>query len=116
MDHGVRGEATALVPVAEVEALGDRGPFTAGERAYAHSKSDPARRLAARLAAKRAAAEALGGVGLDEVEVVRVPGSPPRLRLGPRAIEALRARGATRTMVSLTHGVEHAAAVVLLLA
>ncbi|HET7747119.1 MAG TPA: ACP synthase [Vicinamibacteria bacterium] len=116
MDHGVRGEATALVPVAEVEALGGGGPFTAGERAYASSKSDPARRLAARLAAKRAASEALGGIGLEEVEVVRFPGGPPRLRLGPGATAALHARGATRTMVSLTHGVEHAAAVVLLLA
>ena len=36
------------------------GVFTPAERAYAASKSDPARRLAARLAAKRAAVALLG--------------------------------------------------------
>lgn len=115
MDHGVRAEATAVVAIAEVAGLQDGGPFTPGERAYAGSKSDPPRRLAARLAAKRAAAEALGGVALTEIEVVRAAGGPPRLRLGPAATAALRAKGATRALVSLTHGEEHAAAVILLL-
>ena len=82
--------------------------------AYARDKSDPERRLAARLAAKRAAAALLGaGMGEGEVEVLRSPGQPPRLRLSPRAEERLRVLGAERTLVSLTHGREQAAAAVL---
>ena len=91
-------------------------PFTEGERAYAHARSDPDRRLAARLAAKRAALRLLGdGLTLRDVEVVRGRGGPPRLRLSPRAEERLLAMGAARTLVSLTHEREHAAASVLFL-
>jgi phosphopantetheinyl transferase (holo-ACP synthase) len=115
VDHGVVAEATAVVAIAEVGALLPGGPFTEGERAYAASKSDPERRLAARLAAKRAAADALGTGALDEIEVERRAGSAPRLRLRGSAAAALRAKGAKRTLVSLTHGHEHAAALVLLL-
>jgi len=90
--------------------------FTAGERAYAASKSDPERRLAARLAAKRAAAALLGeGIDPADIEVLTVRGGPPRLWLSPRASARLRALGADRALVSLTHGRTHAAASVLLL-
>ena len=111
-------EAVEVLPIAEVSALlagGARGPFSEAELDYARDKSDPERRLAARLAAKRAAVRLLGGeVAETDVEVVRAPGSPPRLRLSARAEERLRARGATAALVSLTHGREHAAAAVLL--
>ena len=105
-----------VVAIAEVSALlAGGGPFTEGELAYARGKSDPARRLAARLAAKRAAARLLGTeVAEADVEVLRAPGGPPWLRLSPRAEERLRALGAGAALVSLTHGREHAAAVVLL--
>jgi holo-[acyl-carrier protein] synthase len=116
---GVVAEALVIVAIAEVEDLlgaGGPTPFTAGERAYSEAKSDPARRLAARLAAKRAAAEALGsGVALLEIEVVRGAGGPPALRLTGLARERLAEVGATRVLVSLTHGLTHAAAAVLLL-
>jgi holo-[acyl-carrier protein] synthase len=114
---GVVGEALEIVEIGEVERLlreEGSSPFTLGERAYAFAKSDPARRLAARLAAKRAAARLLE-VPEGEIEVVRRPGGPPRLRLSERAVERLRALGASRTLVSLTHGETHAAAAVLLL-
>ena len=95
----------------------DAGPdsaFTEGERAYAHARSDPDRRLAARLAAKRAALRLLGeGFTLRDVEVVRGRGGPPRLRLSGRAQERLRALGAGAALVSLTHERSHAAASVL---
>ena len=111
-------EAVEVLPIAEVAALlagGARGPFSDAELAYARDKSDPERRLAARLAAKRAAVRLLGGqVAETDVEVVRAPGRAPRLRLSARAEERLRATGATATLVSLTHGREHAAAAVLL--
>lgn len=114
--------ALVLVEVAEVEGLlggkdldGDIPPFSPGEIAYARSKSDPARRLAARLAAKRAAAQALGeGIEPGDTEVQRGRYGPPRLRLSARAEKRLRALGAARALVSLTHERAHAAASVLL--
>ena len=119
MPIGVVAQAVEVLPIAEVAPLlagGGRGPFSEAELAYARDKSDPERRLAARLAAKRAVVRLLGGgVGEADVEVVRVPGGAPRLRLSPRAEDELRKAGAGRTLVSLTHGREHAAAAVLLL-
>jgi holo-[acyl-carrier protein] synthase len=116
--HGVVASAFEIVDIAEVAALPDGGSaiFTVGERAYADDKSDPERRLAARLAAKRAARTLLGAeLGLADFEVVRGRVGPPALRLSARAAEALAARGANRVRLSLTHGREQAAAAVLLL-
>ncbi len=117
-DDGVVAEAFVLVDLAEVLDLvagGEDLPFTAGEMAYARAKSDPERRLAARLAAKRAASGLLGpGFGPGDVEVVRGQGAPS-LRFSPAAEARLRALGATRALVSLTHERKQAAASVLLL-
>src|SRR5438874_5625371 len=115
-EDGVLAERLEVVAVADVlPLLATGGPFSEAELAYARDKSDPERRLAARLAAKRAAVGLLGP-GLDEadVEVLRAPGCAPRLRFSPRAEALLRRRGADRALVSLTHGREHAAAAVLL--
>ena len=107
-----------VLPIAEVSPLlaeGGSAPFSEAELAYARNKSDPERRLAARLAAKRAAVRLLGsGIVESDVEVVRVPGGGPRLRLSARAQDALTKAGAGTALVSLTHGREHAAAAVLL--
>ncbi len=121
-EDGVVASALVLVEIAEVEGLlagrpleGEIPPFSPGEVAYARSKSDPARRLAARLAAKRAAAQALGdGIEPGDAEVHRGRYGPPRLRLSARAEGRLRALGAARALVSLTHERAHAAASVLL--
>lgn len=116
---GIVAEAFALVEVAEVAPLlGDQAlrTFTEGEMAFANATVDPERRLAARLAAKRAACSVLGAeVSLRDVEVVRGQGAP-RLRLSPRAEALAAARGADRILVSLTHERRHAAASVLFLA
>lgn len=121
-DEGVVASGTSLVEIAEVErileqaAAGPLPPFSAAELAYAHDRSDPARRLAARLAAKRAAAAALGpGTEPADVEVYRDHYGPPSLRFHGRAVARLEAMGVGRTLVSLTHERTHAAAVVLLL-
>lgn len=118
-DDGVVAQAVEVLAISEVAPLlasGSGGPFSEGELAYARDKSDPERRLAARLAAKRAGVRLLGpAVEERDIEVVRVPGGAPRLRLSPRAEEQLHARGAVSCLVSLTHGREHAAALVLLL-
>ena len=108
-----------VVEVEEAERLlaaGGAGVFSEGELLYARARADPGRRLAARLAAKRAACRLLGGgVGEAEVEVVRGAYGPPSLRLSGTADRRLRAIGATRAVVSLTHERAHAAALVLLL-
>ncbi len=107
--------ARALEVVAiEEAAVVPPETYSEAERHYARSKSDPVRRLAARLAAKRAAA---GLLGLDpaEVEVLPARGAPPQLRLSARGEARLRELGARRALVSLTHGRTHAAAAVLLL-
>ncbi len=115
---GVRASALELVEVDEVERLlasGDTAAFSASELDFARARSDPARRLAARLAAKRAAIRLLGaGLVPSDFEVAREDG-PPSLRLSARARERLVVLGAARVLVSLTHERRHAAALVLLL-
>ena len=117
-EDGVVASALEVLEISEVAPLlaGGGHPFSAEELAFARARSDPERRLAARLAAKRAAARLLGGdVSPADVEVRRQAGSPPRLRLSPRAQARLRERGADEILVSLTHERRHAAAAVLLL-
>ena len=114
-ENGIVASALEVLDIREVDAVrAAPDVFTAGERAYAESKSDPDRRLAARLAAKRAVCRLLGeSVGPQDVEIVS-GGGPPQMRLGPPAAERLRALGASSVLVSLTHGRTHAAAAVLL--
>jgi holo-[acyl-carrier protein] synthase len=117
-EHGVVSSAVEVLALADLgpaRADGAR-PFTEAEEDYARSKRDPERRLLARLAAKRAACRLLGeGVGPQDVEVVRARYGAPALRLSPRAEARLKALGAERVLVSLTHERAHAAAAVLLL-
>lgn len=109
-------EAARLLAATDARRPDDVVPFSAEELAFARAKSDPERRLAARLAAKRAAARALGGgIEPQDVEVRRGRYGPPALHLSPRAAGRLHERGATRILVSLTHERLHAAASVLLL-
>jgi holo-[acyl-carrier protein] synthase len=71
--------------------------------------------LAARFAAKEALIKALGSrePALREIEVVRPEHSQPSLRLWGRAAEIARALGVRELSVSLSHGREHAVAVVV---
>jgi holo-[acyl-carrier protein] synthase len=107
-------EVVEIAAVEQMLAEAGPSPFTAEERRYADSKSDPVRRLAARWAAKRAAASALGGdVTVFDVEVVRGHGAP-RLRLSARGEARRAALGSPQVYVTLTHGLSHAAASVVL--
>jgi holo-[acyl-carrier protein] synthase len=71
--------------------------------------------LAARFAAKEALIKAIGSrdLPLREIEVVRPARSQPTLRLWGRAAEIARALGVCELSVSLSHGREHAVAVVV---
>ena len=106
---------------AALERFGDRflgRVFTQSERRYCAGRRFPAQHLAARFAAKEAAAKALGtglsrGVGWQEFEVVRVAGQPPALALSGCALDRADALGVTRISLSLTHTDRYATAVVI---
>jgi holo-[acyl-carrier protein] synthase len=120
MDDGVVGAALELIEIAEAAALlaraGPESPWSDEELAYARARRDPERRLAARLAAKRAALRLLGeGLLPRDAVVRRGRGGPPLLLLSERALARMRTLGADQVLVSLSHGRTHAAASVLLL-
>lgn len=81
--------------------------------------NDPAPYVAARFAAKEAAAKALGtgfaqGVTQASIEVVNLPSGAPQLRLHGKALEIASAMGVQKMHISLTHGRDIAAATVIL--
>jgi len=93
--------------------------YTAAEQAYCLRKRHAAESLAARFAAKEAAAKALGtgisrGVSWLEIEVVRAPGSRPSLQFHGRAAERADRLGARNAALSLTHSAGIAIASVVL--
>jgi holo-[acyl-carrier protein] synthase len=82
--------------------------FTPAEQAYCMRKRNAAESLAARFAAKEAAAKALGtgisrGVNWLEIEVVREPGGRPSLRFRGRAAEIAAQLGVAHAALSITH-------------
>lgn len=92
--------------------------LTEGER-RAMPEKNPVPFLAARFAAKEAAAKALGtgftkGVSLATLEVVGGERGKPEMVFHGPAAEHARELGVTRIHVSLTHGRDTAAAVVVL--
>lgn len=122
MQDGVVGAALEVIEIADVKPLlelqaDDPGSTWSGEElAYARARRDPERRLAARLAAKRAALRLLGaGFTARDAWIRRGRHGPPQLLLSERARRRLGELGAERALVSLTHGRAHAAAAVLLL-
>jgi len=97
----------------------ERRLFTAAELAYCRSFQDPLPHLAARFAAKEAAAKALGtgmsqGVGWRDFEVVQPGGRQPRLEFGGRGREVFEALGCSAAHLSLTHDGGLAVATVVL--
>ena len=93
--------------------------FTEAETGYAGSMRRPMEHLAARFAAKEAAAKAFGtgfseGVALHDIEIVVEDSGRPRLKLHGAVAELAKEMGVTRTHVSLTHTGTHAVAVVVL--
>lgn len=110
----VLGLGSDLVAVARIrEAIERHGlrfqerVLTAAERAFCAQRPDPAPCVAARFAAKEAAAKALGtglrqGVRLTDLEVVRPPGGAPELHLHGPAARLARDRGVTRSHLTLS--------------
>lgn len=82
--------------------------FTPAEQAYCMRKRNAAESLAARFAAKEAAAKALGtgisrGVNWLEIEVVREQGGRPSIRFHGRASEIAVHLGVAHAALSITH-------------
>ena len=82
--------------------------YTSAEQAYCLRKRKAAESLAARFAAKEAAAKALGtgisrGVNWLEIEVTREPGGRPTLRFHGRAAEIAARLGVVHAALSITH-------------
>jgi holo-[acyl-carrier protein] synthase len=103
---------------AEKAAVIDR-IFTAGEKAYALAKKDPAPHLAARFAAKEAFIKALGlglrqGISWQQMEVTRDELGKPSLQLTGRAAEIYHERGISRLLLSYSHDGDYAFATVIL--
>jgi holo-[acyl-carrier protein] synthase len=121
----IRGIGVDIADIGRIRALlekhGERFTkrvFTEGEMALCARKGDPSLHLAARFAAKEAAAKALGtglagGVRFIDIEVLGDDG-PPRLMLHGRAGEIAKKIGVTRTHLSMTHERGGAAAFVIL--
>ena len=121
----VIGLGTDLIEIARIErSLARYGEaflrriYTSGQIANCMAKKNSAESLAARFAAKEAAAKALGtgiarGVGWRELEVRRLPGRRPELHLSGRAAQIAAALGITRLSLSLSHSRELSIAVVI---
>ncbi|MBS1804725.1 MAG: holo-ACP synthase [Acidobacteria bacterium] len=82
--------------------------YTAAEQAYCLRKRNSAESLAARFAAKEAAAKALGtgishGVSWLEIEVVRKPSGRPSIKFHGRAAEIAQRMGIDNVALSITH-------------
>ena len=120
------GSGIDLVEIARIrqsmERFGSRfleRVFTGSEQAYCLRKRNAAESLAARFAAKEAAAKALGtgisrGVNWLEIEVIREPGGRPSIRFRGRAAEIAEQMGVAQVALSLTHTASLAMASVIL--
>ena len=88
--------------------------YTKDEQAYCRGRIP---QLAARFAAKEAVMKALGtgirGVGWREVEVVRMRGRAPTIRLHGRALAYAERLGYRQLAVSLSHSRDYAIAFVV---
>jgi holo-[acyl-carrier protein] synthase len=88
--------------------------FTPAEQAACAGRTES---LAARFAAKEAAAKALGsgldGFGFCDIEVTRADNGAPGLLLHSGAAEKARQQGLNRWSISLSHSQTHATAIVI---
>ncbi|QUH05132.1 holo-ACP synthase [Saccharopolyspora erythraea] len=116
------GIGTDLVGVVRFGESLERTPalaervFTPAERRTRDGAARSVTSLAARFAAKEAAAKALGvpsGCRFTDCEVLQADDGRPSLRVSGRLARAAEARGVTAWHVSLTHDAEMASAFVV---
>ena len=117
--------ALTIVPLAEINAH-LRKPsndtflkwFTAREHAYCRPKRYPAEHYASRLAAKKACFKVLGlavdPAQFSRIEIVRLPGGRPVLKVAPRLLTSRKLRPGTRFELSMAHERDAAIAYVVM--
>lgn len=122
----VRGIGIDIIEIERIAKALERHPermkkrlYTDEERAYCEARANPLLHYAARFAAKEAFSKAIGtgmagGFGWKDASVLNKPGGEPHLVLSDAAQERLRARGAVRALVSLSHSATVACAVVVI--
>ena len=93
--------------------------LTPAERAYCASHADAAERVAGRFAAKEAVLKALGtglaeGASWKHLEILPDAAGAPRVTFRGAVARNLRARGATRCHISISHQGEYAVAFAVL--
>ena len=89
--------------------------FSSEERSDFGDTARPEIRLAGRFAAKEAVMKALGvgwalGVAWTDISVANDPGGKPRVTLSGRAKDIADEMGASRILVSISHGADYAVA------
>lgn len=103
---GIAGIGVDTVDIARFESQLARTPKLV-ERLFTEAERElPAASLAARFAAKEALIKALGGsdgVNWHDMEVLRVPGEPPRFTVTAQLQALLGSRHLSWPHVSLTH-------------
>ncbi len=119
----VKGCGVDLIEIARIARAIERPAFreriyTSFEQNYLRGRH--ARSWSARFAAKEAVMKSIGrgwlqGVRFDEIEIGADRWGKPTVRLKGGALEAARAAGITRFVLSLTHSKELAAAYVIAL-
>lgn len=122
----ILGSGIDLIEIARIQQSLDRygqrfldRVYTPAEQAFCLRKRNAAESLAARFAAKEAAAKALGtgisrGVSWLEIEVVRERGYRPMLHFHGRAQQIAAHLGVVHAALSITHSVQLAMASVTL--
>lgn len=120
------GVGLDVTEISRIERLWNRFGFRFAKRILgAHelqqleNKSTPIPFLAARFAAKEATVKAFGtgfseGITPVDIEVHTLPSGQPTLVLNGNAVKRATLLGATRMHISLTHGRDTAAAVVII--
>lgn len=116
------GLGTDIVGIARIEALLARHRERFLARWFdpsEHSSAHRPERIAARWAAKEAAAKALGtgfadGIVPSQIAVLTLPSGAPQLRLAGAALARAQLLGATRYHLSLSHADGCAVATVIL--
>lgn len=117
----IKGIGVDIVEVNRVKQMVETHPlgvkkriFTDSELNYCYAKNNPFPHLAARFAAKEAAAKAFGtgirGIGWKEIEIIKENDGQVGINLSGRAKQLALELGITNFLLSLSHSREYAVA------
>lgn len=113
-DENAVGLGVDIVEIERMKRILERMPsfaervFSPDERAYCDRMATPATHYALRFAAKEAVVKALGtgfadGIGVRDIEVVRVKSGRPIAKLSGRALQVAQEQGVRELAISLSY-------------